>query len=137
MPDPAFEGHRLETMSEPHVSPRAVFLVECFAPASAQDDPIEAADRVGAACADLRAEADIVYLGALIVSDDELAFHIFAAANADLVLEVSRHASLRVERVVQCVAVCRPPARAFARQVLPVQVEPERPIAHAPGEIGP
>lgn len=125
------------TMDEPDVSPRAVFLAECFAPASDQDDPIEAADRVGAACADLRAEFDIAYLGALIVSDDELAFHVFAAANADVVLEASRHASLRVERVVQCVAVCRPAARSFARQVLPVPVEPEGPIAHAPGEIGP
>jgi hypothetical protein len=137
MPDPAFHGHRLGTMNERDFNPRAVFLVECFAPASDQDDPNEAADRVGAACADLRADVDIAYLGALIVPDDELAFHVFAAANADVVLEASRHASLRVERVVQCVAVCRPAARALARQVLAIPVEPERPIAHAPGEIGP
>lgn len=125
----------------------AVFLVECFAPASEED----AAGRVGEACADLRAEGvDVRYLGALVVPSDELAFHVFAAPDAGSVVEAGRRARLRVERVVPALApACassawsgpwRSPsndARAVARQALPVVVEAERSAAHEPGEIGP
>ena len=111
---------------------RAAFLVECFVPTSAEDGSTRVAHGIRAACVDLRAQgADIAYLGALVVPDDEIAFHLFMAADAELVLEASRRAALRVERVVRSVAICS------GDELVPVTVEPERPLAHTPGEIGP
>lgn len=107
--------------------PRDVFLVECFAPALG-DGPSSEAALASAACAEMRtAQIEVAYLGALIVPGDELAFHVFAAADAAVVLEASRRAHLRVERVVRSVAVW---------EALPIAVEPERSVAHTPGEIG-
>jgi hypothetical protein len=116
-------------MPRPSVSPTAVFLVECYAPSSVQDGGTDVAERVSAACAGLRAtDIEVEYLGALLMPDDELAFHVFMAADAGVVLEASRRAALRVERVVPSVAICRQPLGI---------VERERPIAHATGQIGP
>jgi hypothetical protein len=106
-------------MSTPTGSPIAALVVECFAPASDGPDAIGAAHSVAAACDGLK----ITYLGALIVPDDELAFHVFAGNDGDSVLEASKRAGLRVERIV--------------RSVLLVAVEPDRTVAHATSEIGP
>jgi len=126
------------TVSAPKSRPHPVFMVECYAPASIEDAPAASVDRVAAACADLRAgDANVVYLGALVVPDDELAFHVFLAADAAGALEASRRGGLRVERVVQSVAICLRKAPAPLRQALPVGDQVERPVAHAPGEIGP
>ncbi len=115
-----------------------MFLVECYAPASVTEASTAAADRVAAACAELRpANAGVVYLGALMLPDDEVAFHVFRAANASAALEASGRAGLRVERVVQGVAICLGSVASARRQALPVGDEVERPVAHAPGEIGP
>jgi hypothetical protein len=133
----ASERHR-GTVSESKGSPLAVFMAECYAPASDADASAAGLDRVGAACADLRAAgAEVVYLGALLVPDEEMAFHLFVAPEAGGVEEASRRAGLRVERIVQSVAICfgkGPPAR---RKALAVGDQLERPVAHAPGEIGP
>lgn len=117
--------------------PQVVFVAECYAPASGADDSAAGSVRVGAACADLRAAgAEVVYLGALIVPDDELAFHVFVAPDAGDVQQASRRAGLQVERVVESVAVCFGGAQATSRTSLPVGDQVERPVAHAPGEIG-
>ncbi|MGH2455593.1 MAG: hypothetical protein ACRDHD_04985 [Candidatus Limnocylindria bacterium] len=122
-------------MEQSSVNRRPAFLVECFAPAS--EDALTAA-AVGEACAELRAAGvEITYLGALFVPDDELAFHVFAAPDAGSVIEAGRRAGLRIERVVPALALGFNEARAAARLSLPVAVEAERPVAHAPGEIGP
>jgi len=128
-------GATLLAMERSKVNRRAAFLVECFAPASEED---LAAARVEEACAELRAaDADVTYLGALVVPGDELAFHVFAARDAGSVVEAGRRAGLRVERVVPAVAIDFDEAPPAARQALPVAVEAERSVAHAPGEIGP
>jgi hypothetical protein len=110
------------------------FLVECFAPRS---EGI-AETRVGEACAELRsAGVEVTYLGALLVSDDELAFHVFSADDAGSVVAVCRRASLRVERVVPAVVIGFDMRRRAAGRALPISVEAERSIAHAPRKIGP
>jgi hypothetical protein len=117
---------------------QAVFVAECYAPASAVDASGEELVRVGAACGELRAAgAEVVYLGALILPDDELGFHVFVAPDAGVVHQASRRAGIRVERVVQSVAACFGQAPATSRKSLPVGEQVERPVAHAPGEIGP
>ena len=124
-------------MNRPSSTPTAVFLVECYAPASVQAGACDVADRVDAACADLRAtDVEVAYLGAVVMPDDELAFHLFTAADAGAVLEASRRAALRVERVVPSLAICHAEPIPTARQPLPV-VEPDRPVAHEPRQIGP
>ena len=125
-------------VNESKVTPKPVLMVECYAPASDPDASAAVVDRVRAACADLRtAEADVAYLGALVVPDDELAFHVFTAANARDVLQVSGRAGLRVERIMESVAIGFRKASPARRQALPVGDEAKRPVAHAPGEIGP
>lgn len=125
-------------MSESMAGPQAVFVAECYAPASGVDASAAGLVRVRAACADLRAAgAEVVYLGALIVPDDELAFHVFVAPEAGDVQQVSRRAGLQVERVMESVAVCFGQAPPTSRKSLPVGGQVERPVAHAPGEIGP
>lgn len=113
----------------------ATFLVECFAPAS-EEDP--AAAKVGMACAELRAAGvEITYLGALVVPDDELAFHVFTAPDVRSVVEAGRRGGLRIERVVPAVAIGFDKAPRAVRQPLPVALEAERPVAQTPGEISP
>jgi hypothetical protein len=95
------------------------------------------AKRVSAVCAHLQAAgADVVYLGALIVPDDELAFHLFSAGDADVVLEASSLAGLRVERVVASVAIGALATRPTRRHPLPMAVQPEGSVAHEPREFG-
>jgi hypothetical protein len=109
-------------------SPRvasSVYLVECFAPVSAASGLVKTAEQIAAACTGLQ----IGYLGALVVPEDELAYHVFAAEDAEVVREASRRADLSVERIVRSVAIFQEP--------LAVAVQPDRPLAHAPREIGP
>ena len=128
-------GATLFAMERSNINRRAAFLVECFAPIS-EEGAAEA--RVDEACAELRAAGvEVTYLGALVVPDDELAFHVFAAQDAGSVLKAGRRARLRVERVVPAVAIGFDEALPAARQVLPVAVEAERSVAHVPGEIRP
>lgn len=106
-------------MSASIARPRGVFLVESLTPAASEDASSGVADRVSTVCADLRAAGrDVTFLGVLIVPEDELAFHVFAAARSDVVLEASRRAGLRVERVVPSVAICVAGARSTSRSAL-------------------
>lgn len=82
------------------------FLVECFAASTDEGAVPRARDRLRSACADLRAEGTVIeYLGALLVPQDELVLHAFVSAGADEVRRASRRAALRVERIVESVAV--------------------------------
>ena len=75
------------------------------------------------ACERMRAAGtDVRYLGAVVVPDDEVGFHLFTATDVNGVLEATRRAALRVERVVEALAIA---------------VEADGPVAHAPREIGP
>jgi len=82
------------------------YLVECFAGAADDEAVAGARDRLRSACADLRSSDTVIdYLGALLLPQDELVLHVFAASDADVVREVSRRGALRVERVVESVAI--------------------------------
>lgn len=48
---------------------------------------------------------DVDYLGALFVAADEAVFHRFRARHVDLVIEASRRADLKFERVVESIGV--------------------------------
>lgn len=114
------------------------FLVEAFSPATRDDVSSRAAARVRDTCADLRATGiEITYLGVLVVPDDELAFHVFAAADAGTALDASRRAGLRVERVVRSIVVCAGGDQPSGRHPLRMAVEPEGPVAYQPRELGP
>jgi hypothetical protein len=115
----------------------ACFLAECYAPASEASDRATATDRVAAACAELRARgAAIEYFGVLLVPGDELAYHVFSGADADVISQAGSRAGLRVERVVPSLAVGLVAPRASPRHALPVAIEGDRPVGHPSGEIG-
>lgn len=116
---------------------KAVFLVECYAPQSEVDSAPSAAGRAADASADLwAAGAEVEYLGALIVPGDELAYHVFRAADAEQVAAAGRRAGLRIERVVPSLAVARDGARTPS-PTSAIAIEVDRPVGHAPGEIRP
>ena len=109
-----------------HDAASPVLLAECYAPASGTDEPAAAARRVSDACAELRMTGvEIRYLGALIVPGDELAYHVFAAADAEVVSRAASRAGLAVERIVPSVLA------------LPIIIELDRAVGHAADEIGP
>jgi hypothetical protein len=124
-------------MTEIDAAFTAGFLAECYAPASEASDRAAATDRVAVACAELRAGgASIEYLGVLIVPDDELAYHVFSGADADVVSQAGSRAGLRVERVVPSLAVGLVAPRDSPRHALPVAIKVDRPVGHPAGEIG-
>ena len=87
-------------------SGRELVLVECYVSGPGEDTVHATADRIAGACNALTSSGTTVdYLGALFVAADEAAFHLFAAGDVDAVVEASRQAGLRVERVVQAVSV--------------------------------
>ena len=106
--------------------------MESYAPAS-ENASATAVDRVKAPSED----AGVAYLGAVMVPDDELAFHVFAASDAGSVMEACRRAGLPVERLVRSLVIGFGSGQPTTREALPVAAETERPVAHAPGEIGP
>ena len=82
------------------------FLVECFTPGVDEAAVAAAGDRARAVAADLRdGGSRIEYLGALLVSGDEVVFHVFAAESADDVKAAGTAAELPYERVVESVGV--------------------------------
>ena len=111
---------------------RDVILVECYVSVEEAADVHAAAERASVACADLTASGRPVhYLGALLVAADEAAFHLFAAPDVATAMEASRRAQLRLERIVQAVAV--PPSAA----ALSVGGEVEGAIGHPSRQLGP
>lgn len=82
------------------------YLLECYKPGLERAEVESVSDRVLAAAAKLREEGRRVeYVGAILVPEDEVVFHVFAAESADAVREASVRASVEYERVVESVAV--------------------------------
>jgi uncharacterized protein DUF4242 len=78
------------------------FLVEAYMPATI--DVAEVESRVSAAAAELTTpEAEVRYLRSIFVPDDELCMHLFDAASADAVSEVTRRAGISVDRIAEAV----------------------------------
>jgi hypothetical protein len=82
------------------------YLVECYAPGIAREEVESAAARVLDASAAMRGEGcSVDYVGALLVPEDEVVFHVFASTSAHAVREASSRASVRFDRVVESVTV--------------------------------
>ena len=82
------------------------YLLECYKPGLERAEVESATDRALAASADLREEGrKVEYVGAILVPEDEVVFHVFAAESAATVREVSVRASVEYERVVESIAV--------------------------------
>lgn len=82
------------------------YLVECYKPGLERAEVESVIDRALAAAANLREEGrKVEYVGAILVPEDEVVFHVFAAESADAVCEASVRASVGYERVVESVAV--------------------------------
>jgi hypothetical protein len=82
------------------------YLVECYKPGLERVEVESATDRALAVSAALREEGRRVeYVGAILVPEDEVVFHVFAAESAATVIEASVRASVACERVVESIAV--------------------------------
>lgn len=82
------------------------YLLECYKPGLERAEVEFAIDRARAAAANLRDEGrEVEHVGAILVPEDEVVFHVFAAESADAVREASVLASVEYERVVESVAV--------------------------------
>jgi hypothetical protein len=82
------------------------WLVECFMPGIDEAAVAAAGDRARAMAAGLRERGSgIEYLGALLMSGDEVVFHAFVAEDAATVASASTSAGLAFERVVESVGV--------------------------------
>jgi hypothetical protein len=82
------------------------YLVECYKPELERAEVESATDRALAASAELRCEArKVEYVGAILVPEDEVVFHVFTADCADTVREASMRAFVQYERVVESVPV--------------------------------
>lgn len=98
-------------VSEQVDNPRQAFLVECYVSAPSEADLQTLAARATAACAWMTSSGTTVeYLGALLVAADEVEFHLFVAPDIDAVMAASHRAELRVERVVEALAVSGRPS---------------------------
>ena len=82
------------------------YLLECYKPGLERAEVESATDRALAASAELREEGrKVEYVGAILVPEDEVVFHVFAAESAAAVREVGVRASVEHERVVESVAI--------------------------------
>lgn len=100
---------------KPSDGPRT-FLVECFAPRPA-DDVVAVTKRLHeAAASTLTVGQPVDYLGAVVVADDEVVFHLFTAGAIGAVREILDRLPLAFERIVESV-------------VIPVRAAPEGYVA--------
>ena len=82
------------------------YLVECYSPGVDRADVAASGSRAQLAADAMSASGDeIEYLGALLVAEDEVVFHVFRAARQELALKAARRATLPFERIVESVAV--------------------------------
>jgi hypothetical protein len=82
------------------------YLVECFTPGIDEAAVAAAGDRARAAALELStAGLRIDYLGALLMSGDEVVFHAFASNDPAAVASASTTAGLTFERIVESVGV--------------------------------
>jgi hypothetical protein len=84
----------------------AGYVVECFWPGVTRAAHEEADRRVRRASEELEAElGPLLYLGSLLVPEDEVVFLQFDAADADVCRTVAMRAGIDHERVVQTVGL--------------------------------
>ena len=82
------------------------YLLECYKPGLERAEVESENDRALAASAELREEGrKVEYVGAILVPEDEVVFHVFAAESEAAVREASVRASVEYERVVESIAV--------------------------------
>jgi hypothetical protein len=82
------------------------YLVECYAPGIEQRAVEAAAGRARAAAAELRSEGrHVAYVNSMLVCEDEVVFHLFAADGPAAVHDASVRAGVAFERVVETVAL--------------------------------
>ena len=82
------------------------YAVECYEPGVQRATVEKAADRARAAAAALRAEGrPVEHIDTLLMPEDEIVFHLFAADAADTVREASARAEVAFERVLEVVSV--------------------------------
>lgn len=85
---------------------RRTYLVECYSPGVDRQDVESAAERALAASAELKNEGrSVEYVGAILVPEDEVVFHVFASECVGTVREASVRASVEYERVVESITV--------------------------------
>jgi hypothetical protein len=88
------------------------YLVEVYLPRSRADEACSTARRVRAAAEALSSEGvPIRYVRTTFLPDDETCFHLFEAASADVVEEVSSRAELGRARVVPAIEASGPAPR--------------------------
>lgn len=100
-------------MATPRAAPASrIFIVECYAPGGARAEIEAAARRARISAAEGSAEG-IAYLGALLVAEDELVFHVFEARRIEAVRETARRSLLSSERIVESVVLGIDPTSAI------------------------
>jgi hypothetical protein len=87
----------------------ATYVVECYSPADPTHGPAAVALRIRSAVADLRARGErITWLGAVLIPDDDIAFHLFNAPDAAVVQAVARIAALTGARTAGAILLGGP-----------------------------
>ncbi|MBA3234606.1 MAG: hypothetical protein H0T59_01270 [Chloroflexi bacterium] len=82
------------------------FLVECYSPGIDRAGVEAEADRARGASAELRdSGVGVDYVGAVLVPQDEVVFHLFRSPDAAIVRDVFARAGLAFERVVESVVL--------------------------------
>ena len=88
------------------------YLVEVYLPRSRADEARASGNRARAAAEELSREGvPICYIRTTFLPDDELCFHHFEAASAEVVEVASRRAQLSRARVVPAIESSRPARR--------------------------
>lgn len=76
------------------------FLVEAYTPASVEIAKLAA--RARRAADDLaQAGADVQYVGAILVPEDEMCLHLLDAASVDIANDLARRAGISPDRIVE------------------------------------
>jgi hypothetical protein len=84
----------------------STYLVECYVPGIEAPAVEAAAGRARASATALRDEGrQVEYSGAILVRDDEVVFHLFAAEDPAAVRDASVRARVPFERIVEAVAI--------------------------------
>jgi hypothetical protein len=93
------------------------FLVEVFVPRSRAGELAAVKERVSAATTRLsRKEADVRYLRAIYVPEDETCFYVFEASSAELVAQANALAGLRDGRILETFDGSAAPAETEAHE---------------------
>jgi hypothetical protein len=77
------------------------YLVELYQPAGPDNGPAGAESARAAASALAREGIEVRYLRSIFIPEDETCFHLFEAASAEAIDQVSRRAAFEHERIVE------------------------------------